>query len=160
MVSTPSDTAVRRSIEVDAEPSEAWAVIVDDDERAQWFGGPTELTPTEGSDAVFTQNDGGRRRATIDAAVPDRHLSWTWRDDEGNAAGRVAIELTPAPSGTRIDVTETPPSTHHRSQNSAGGGILGAHGGPGLDLIELEHVLLLRSFSPIRSGSLLPVCVA
>lgn len=167
-----SEHAIHRSVDVDAEPADVWNVVVDDSERAAWFGGPTELTPTEGSDATFTEADGTRRNATVDAVIPERHLAWTWRDGQNNECGRVTIDLTPAVSGTRIDVIETPPTTrtaHFIAQNS----VLGPHAAAeralcgsrtgidgGFELLELEHMLLLRTASPVVSKAPLPVCVA
>lgn len=166
----PTDNTVRRSIEVDAEPDEVWHAVIDDSERADWFGGPTELTPTEGAGATFTEPDGQRRHATVDSVVPQRRLGWTWLDDDGNASGQVTIDLSPAPSGTRIDVTETLQIPRLAPQSAVLNASCGARPTDRLrlapqsvvhsascgarprvgatwrvDLVELEHMLLLRS---------------
>lgn len=135
---------VRRSIDVDAPLDDVWRVVVDDEERAGWLGGPTELTPRRGAPATFTDPDGTRRTGRIDSVVPGRHLGWTWwtdGDDGGAALSRVSIDLTPSPNGTRIDITETP--------LAATACLL--DGGGALDpVLELEHRLLVLAVGVLR----------
>lgn len=94
--------------DVDLPPEEVWDLVVDDEERAGWFGGETELDPVEGGDALFTEFDGTRRRGLVEEVVPDRRLAWTWwPEDSPDQASRVVIELAPLGPGTRVTVTET-----------------------------------------------------
>lgn len=135
-------TEVRRSVTVDAPVDDVWEVVIDDDERTGWFGGPTELTPEVGAPAHFTGPDGTRRSARIDSVLPGRHLGWTWwGDDDDGATSRVTIDLTPSPTGTRIDVVETP--LQARACAFGGGGVVDP-------LLELEHRLLIRTAQHLR----------
>lgn len=102
------DDAVERTIEVELAPSEVWELLVDDDERAGWFGGETTLDPVPGGAGTFTDPDGTTRRAVVEEAQPGHRLSWTWWPDDGGDASRVRIELQPSPGGTRVDVVEAP----------------------------------------------------
>ncbi len=146
---TPSvDPAVRRQIDVDADPVDVWDAIVDDDRRAAWFGGPTTLDVSPGGHGTFVDPDDARRVATVDEVIPGRHLSWTWRTagcpDDGHDHGesRVEIDLEPLPDGTRIIVTEAP--VGHGSRLSA----LASAAGP---LVGLELHLLVRHTVPLVS---------
>ncbi len=127
---------VHRSVEVEADPAEVWEAVTDDDERAEWFGGPTRMTPAVGSEASFTEPDGTERHGVVDSVVPGRHIGWTWWDDEGTAS-RVTIDVSPSPAGTRVDVVETLASA--TPKNSVPGLVGGAR------MLELEHRFLLRA---------------
>lgn len=149
---------VRRSIEIAADPDEVWRTVIDDDERSQWWGGPSELTPDAGSSAAFTDPDGTTRRGIVDAVEPGRHLAWTWWDERGDAS-RVTIDVSPSPAGTRLDVVETllrPTASaqgEFRAGLCAGATVVGraAHcrhdelSWIGSRLLELERLFLLRS---------------
>lgn len=132
-----SENEIHRSIEVEAPPAEVWELLVDDEERAGWFGGDTTLTPTPGGDADFTEPDGTRRRGTVEEVDPDRRLSWVWwPDGDEDGASRVRVDLTPTPSGTRISIVEVPLAPVARAS------ALASVGGPTLDL---ELRLLVRA---------------
>ena len=104
-----STDSVHRSVEIATDPGDTWELLVDDDERAAWFGGDTTLDPTPGGAGHFTDPDGTRRTAVVESVEPERRLSWTWwEDDDPTAPSRVDVALTPTPSGTRIDVVESP----------------------------------------------------
>lgn len=135
---------IHRSVEVELPPDEVWELLVDDDERAGWFGGPTTLEPVPGGAGLFTDPDGTRRRARIDEVAPDRRLAWTWwpEDDEGSAASRVEVDLRPVPGGTRVSVTEAPLVPTASASVSR-------PGAPALPLLALETTCLLRSWSRI-----------
>ena len=139
----PSDpgTRLHRSVDVDLPPDQVWELLVDDDERADWFGGPTTLDATPGGEGTFTDPDGTRRRAVVEETAPGRRLAWTWwpeADDDG-CISRVEIDLRPAPGGTRVSVTEAPlvPTARASSRATASAGHL--------PLLELEITCLLRA---------------
>ena len=144
---------VRRTIDVEAAPDDVWQLIVDDDERARWFGGPTTLEPRPGGSGRFVEPGGGRRSARVDEVVPGRRLSWTWspdepdsgpgEDDDGHAS-RVEIDLDPCPGGTRITVTETPVAP------SVTMSALTGRRGP---LMDLELGIVLRAGAALRCRS-------
>lgn len=109
--------AVERTIEIEADPDDVWELLVDDDERAAWFGGPTTLDPVPGGAGIFTEPDGTRRQAVVEESEPGRRLSWTWWPESGDdGPSRVDIDLAPvepsrpgAPTiGTRVTVVERP----------------------------------------------------
>lgn len=115
MATLPS--AVQRTIDIEAEPDDVWELIVDDDERSAWFGGPSTLEPVPGGSGAFTEPDGTRRSAVVEEVDPGRRLRWSWwPDDDPGDAATVDIDLMPvtperpgAPAiGTRVTVTETP----------------------------------------------------
>jgi len=100
---------VERAIEVELAPEEVWELLVDDEERAGWFGGDTHLDVEPGGDGEFTDPDGTRRRAVVGDVEPGRRLSWTWwPDGDPDGASEVRIDLQPTPAGTRVAVTESP----------------------------------------------------
>lgn len=131
---------IRREIEVTSPPDEVWEVLLDDDERGAWFGGPTTLDPRPGGGGWFEDADGRRRSATVEEADPGRRLAWTWwpegDDDSGDTASRVQIDLTPLPGGTRIAVTETALTPVAQAS---------ALTGPRGPLLDLELRIMLRS---------------
>lgn len=142
MTDQPTST-VHRSVEVELPPGEVWELLVDDDERAQWFGGPTTLEPVPGGAGLFTDHDGTRRRARIDEVAPDRRLAWTWwPEDDGDAASQVEVDLHPVPGGTRVSVTEAP-LTPTASASVRRPGV------PALPLLALETTCLLRSWGRV-----------
>lgn len=106
---TPAAPEVRRSVEVELPPDEVWELVVDDEERSGWFGGPSTLDAAPGGTGSFTDPDGTRRHATVDEVVEGRRLGWTWwpEGDDGGAS-RVQIDLVPTPGGTTVVVTEAP----------------------------------------------------
>lgn len=133
---------IRRSIDVGIDGDEVWELLVDDDERSAWFGGPTQLEPHPGGDGTFTDPDGTRRRATVEVAEPGRHLRWTWWPEDGTPgdASRVDVTLVPIPGGTRVTVVERPLVPTAR--------MAAAPGPAGVALVGLELAALLRAMAP------------
>lgn len=132
---------VERTIEIEAHPDDVWDLLVDDDERTAWFGGPTTLEPVPGGAGGFTDPDGTRREAVVEEIDPGRHLRWTWwPEGDPDAGATVDIDLVPvtpsrpgAPAiGTQVTVTETPlaPTARHRATATArSSGLAGALAG-------------------------------
>ncbi len=132
---------VHRSVEVEASPDEVWELLVDDDQRAAWFGGETTLDVEPDGAGEFTDPDGTRRSAVVEDVEPGRRLSWTWwtDDDPDGDRSRVDVDLTPTPAGTRISVTETPLVSTARASTMA------SVAGP---LLDLEFRILCRAHAP------------
>ncbi len=129
--------AVHRTVEIVADPADVWELLIDDDERATWFGGETTLDPTPGGIGTFTDPDGTRRTAEVEVVRPERRLSWVWwEDDDPTSRSRVDVELAPTPGGTRVDVIEVPavPTAHASCLTQASG-----------PLLDLELQALLRT---------------
>jgi uncharacterized protein YndB with AHSA1/START domain len=82
--------AVRREIDVDASPEEVWEALATEEGRERWLGEPERDIHVEVLDA------------------PHR-LVWWWAGVE-EPATRVEFILAPAPTGTRVIVTESVPS--------------------------------------------------
>lgn len=138
MQTTPAPQ-VRRSVEVELAPDEVWELVVDDEERSGWFGGPSTLEAAPGGTGSFTDPDGTRRHATVDEVVEGRRLAWTWwPDGDDGAASRVQIDLRPTPGGTAVVVTEAPvvPVARATARSALRGGV---------PLLELELRCLLRA---------------
>lgn len=132
-----------RSLELPVPPDEAWDLLADDDARDQWFGGTSQLDVAPGGHGVFTDPGGARRTAVVEEARPGHRLAWTWSDDdEPGAPSRVEFDLSPTPSGTRIDVTETSLSARASAARPAAVTKLATWRGP---LLDLELRCLLRT---------------
>jgi uncharacterized protein YndB with AHSA1/START domain len=99
------DRSVTRQIDVEVDPDELWRTIVDDEERAAWWGGDTELDLRPGGDGHATDPDGTIRRIRVDEVEPGRRLAYRWWTDDDASA--VELVVLPRPDGSRLTVTET-----------------------------------------------------
>jgi len=138
--------AVERHVTLEADLDEVWELLTRPDDLAGWLGSEVILDPTPGAAGLVVDDDGTRRRLTVDEVVEGRRLSWRWwvdGDDDG-VASQVEITLTPAGSGTRVDVVELPltaPTTARASaQAGASAGAAWSH-----RLLHLEALLLLAA---------------
>lgn len=125
-------------------PAEVWELLVDDDERSGWFGGPSTLEAAPGGRGSFTDPDGTRRQATVDEVDEGRRLGWTWwPEGDGASASRVRIDLEPSSDRTTtVVVTEVPltPAPRIGAQASVRCGV---------PLLELEMRCLLRTATAV-----------
>jgi uncharacterized protein YndB with AHSA1/START domain len=91
---------VTRSVEIDAEVQEVWETITTNEGRERWI----EPDPN--------------RVLIVDAeAAPDRISWWWWSADE--PATHVVLRVVAIPTGTRVVVTETGPSSFPIAQLAA-----------------------------------------
>lgn len=103
----PAGDGVTRDVELPAGADEVWEALTDDDRRAEWFGGDTEVDVRPGGRGFVTDDDGGRRDVLVHEVEPGRRLSldW-WTDDE--VPSHVEFVIEPTESGSRLTVTERP----------------------------------------------------
>lgn len=138
MDSTPQQSEVTRSVELDAEVDEVWRCLTDDDERSAWFGGDTRIDVRPGGAGRVVDPDGTRRRVHVDRVEPGRRLGWRWwRDDDDGDASDVEFVLEPVGPVTRLIVTE-------RRTGVVGDVSACAAGAVGARLLDLELLLLTR----------------
>ena len=91
---------VTRSVDIDAEVQDVWEAITTNEGRERWI----EPDPD--------------RVLIVDAdAAPDR-ISWWWWSADGLAT-HVALRVVAIPTGTRVVVTETGPSSFPIAQLAA-----------------------------------------
>lgn len=143
-----ADAPIERSVEVEASPDDVWELLVDDDDRAEWFGGPTELRPEPGTPATFTDPDGTRREATVGDVEPGTRIDWVWwpaeRRGDDDGASHVSVTLEPTTIGTRVTVTEVPLVPMARASMSATTRSAMSMSAA-FPLLDLEYALLCRS---------------
>lgn len=132
------DTApqVSRSVELDADADEVWRLLTDDEERAAWFGGDTDLDVRPGGRGHVTEPDGRRRAVEVGPVEPGRRLGWTWWPEDGGPASDVEFVIEPIGRRARLTVTE---------RRSAVDGVTACASGAALDrMVDLELLVLTR----------------
>ena len=98
---------VTRDVELDADADEVWEALTEDERRAGWFGGETELEVTPGGRGFVTDDDGTRRDVLVHDVEPGRRLSFDWWT-EAEVPSHVEFVIVPTETGTRLTVTERP----------------------------------------------------
>ena len=104
---------VTRDVELPADADEVWEALTEDERRAAWFGGDTELEVTPGGRGYVTDDDGTRRDVLVHDVEPGRRLSFDWWTDT-EVPTHVEFVIVPTESGSRLTVTERPlvPTAH------------------------------------------------
>lgn len=100
---------LERSVTLDTSLDRAWDLLTAPDHLTGWLGAEVDLTPVAGTEGSVVDHDGTRRRVVVDDVRPGERIAWHWWVDGSTAdpqPTRVEITLTPAASGTRIDVVE------------------------------------------------------
>jgi uncharacterized protein YndB with AHSA1/START domain len=95
---------VTRSIVLPVPRDEAWEALTEPEQLERWFANDVELDATPGGEGVFRWENGESRRAVVDEIADGERLVLRWEDD-----GRVELELSDVPAGTRVLVRETAP---------------------------------------------------
>lgn len=103
---SPDGTRVSRSVELDAPADDVWQMLVDDDERAGWIGGPTELEPVPGASGYAVDEGGDRRQILVEEVTPGERLRFHWWSTD-HGASDVEIRLLPRGPRTLLTVIET-----------------------------------------------------
>ncbi|MDA8067091.1 MAG: hypothetical protein M0T77_00550 [Actinomycetota bacterium] len=85
--------SVTQEITVDAPLEEVWGAVSTDGGRELWL-----------------EDDPDRRIVLEHARSPDRVSWWWWNESDAEPARLVQIQLSPAPGGTRVTVTESQPA--------------------------------------------------
>jgi len=103
---------IRRTCELDATPAAVWQAITDSSWLRSWLAEEVELELRPGGEARFVV-DGQERTGWVEEALTPAHgrpgrLSFWWQCGDAPAS-RVAFELEPSGSGTRLHLTESRP---------------------------------------------------
>lgn len=98
---------VTRDVELPAGADEVWEALTEDERRAEWFGGDTELDVTPGGRGYVTDDDGTRRDVLVHDVEPGRRLTFDWWNDT-EVPSHVEFVIVPTEHGTRLTVTERP----------------------------------------------------
>ena len=102
-----ADTAIV-DIEIEAEPAALWRAMTTDDGFAAWMGEGSRIDI--GPDRGVSTNDpvtGIPKRGRVTDTVPGERVEFTWwPEDDPDDRSEVSIRLEPAPSGSRVIVTE------------------------------------------------------
>jgi uncharacterized protein YndB with AHSA1/START domain len=96
---------VVRSVDLDAEVDEVWAVVCDPD---GWLADEGELDVREGGEGRLVEA-GVARRAVVETVLPGECLVYRWWEEggDGSDASRVEIRVLPGGESTRVTVRET-----------------------------------------------------
>jgi uncharacterized protein YndB with AHSA1/START domain len=100
---------VTRHLETEVGPDELWETVVDDSQRAIWWGGETRLDPTPGGTGYATDPDGAVRSIVVDdvhEGDDSRRLALRWWPEGGGSVSTVELVVEPRPGGSRLIVTE------------------------------------------------------
>lgn len=100
---------VKREIELDAEPIEAWEAISDESELSEWLGREVRVDLVPGGD-ISVRDDESERTGFVEKVEEGRSISFWWSEDEGEST-RVELEVIadPARDGCVVRVTESRP---------------------------------------------------
>ena len=80
---------VRREVDIEASPEEVWEALVTEEGRERWLEEPG-------------------RDVHVEVVESPHRLVWWWAGED-EPATRVEFLVAPAPSGTRVVVTESEP---------------------------------------------------
>ncbi|MGH2724300.1 MAG: SRPBCC domain-containing protein [Actinomycetota bacterium] len=105
---------IDRQVDLPASPDEVWEALIGPERLSAWFGARARLEPRVGTPVEFRWEDGRQRGGVIEEADRPRRLSFRWLPFErlpggghrATGTGRVAFELEPTDTGTRLRVTE------------------------------------------------------
>ncbi len=87
-------------------PERVWKALTDPGALGKWLM-PTDFKPEIGLRFRFNGLNRGERNEVNGVVLdvePNRHLSYTWLDDEGDSPGVVSWTLCPVDGGTRVQL--------------------------------------------------------
>jgi uncharacterized protein YndB with AHSA1/START domain len=97
---------VKRSVVLDAPPSEVWDAVTDAGLLCEWLAPEVELEPEEGGELVCRFEDGEERRGEVELVEEAERLAFSWwREDSGPS--RVEFIIDAIADGTQLTVIET-----------------------------------------------------
>ena len=97
---------VKRTVLLDAEPSEVWEALTDETLLSEWLASEVELDPHEGGELVCRFEDGEERRGEVAVVEEAERLAFTWHREEGGESW-VEWIVDAVADGTRLTVIET-----------------------------------------------------
>lgn len=97
---------VKRTVLLDAEPSEVWEALTDEALLSGWLASEVELDPREGGALVCRFDDGEERRGEVAVVEEAERLAFTWHREEGGESW-VEWIVDAVADGTRLTVIET-----------------------------------------------------
>jgi uncharacterized protein YndB with AHSA1/START domain len=101
---------LRTSVEIEAPPEVVFEHLVDPDRMVRWMGQHAELAPVPGGAFAVDINGALFQGEFLEVERP-RRVVVTWglagAADLPPGASRVEFELTPTPTGTRLDLIHT-----------------------------------------------------
>lgn len=101
---------VKRSVLLDAPPSEVWEAVTDEELLSEWLAPEVELDPREGGELVCRYEDGEERHGEVELVEEAERLAFQWwREDSGPS--RVEFIVDAVADGTRLTVIETATGT-------------------------------------------------
>ena len=116
----PADAErVKRSVELDAAPSEVWDALTEDALLGEWLADEVELEAEPGGEIVCRYADGEERRGEVELVEEAERLAWSWRR-EGGGPSRVELVLDAVADRTRLTVIERAPVLETGDLGTAG----------------------------------------
>ncbi len=97
---------VKRTVLLDAEPSEVWEALTDEALLSEWLASEVELDPREGGELICRFDDGEERRGEVAVVEEAERLAFTWHREEGGESW-VEWIVDAVADGTRLTVVET-----------------------------------------------------
>jgi uncharacterized protein YndB with AHSA1/START domain len=97
---------VKRTVLLDAPPSEVWEALTDAALLSEWLASEVELDPREGGELVCRFEDGEERRGEVAVVEEAERLAFTWHREEGGESW-VEWIVDAVADGTRLTVIET-----------------------------------------------------
>lgn len=106
----PDVTRIRRTVETELAPDELWHLARDGDEWATWMVDEADVTVAPGAGGSVV-DDGVTFTVRIDVVDDDgddQRVGFTWwPEDRPDLASAVELVVLPAPTGSRLLITET-----------------------------------------------------
>jgi uncharacterized protein YndB with AHSA1/START domain len=99
---------VKRTVLLDAAPSEVWEALTDETLLSEWLAPEVELDPHEGGELVCRFEDGEERRGEVAVVEEAERLAFTWHREEGGESW-VEWIVDAVADGTRLTVIESGP---------------------------------------------------
>jgi len=97
---------VKRTILLDAPPSEVWEALTDEALLREWLAPEVELEPREGGELICRFEDGEERRGEVAVVEEAERLAFHWHRTDGGESW-VEWIVDAVADGTRLTVIET-----------------------------------------------------
>lgn len=99
------ETRITRSIDTELAPDELWSLV--HERWAEWMVDTAEIDVDPGASGTIV-DDGVRRDVHVDRVEPRTSVTFTWWPQaQPDEASTVELVVIPAPTGSRLRVTET-----------------------------------------------------